>query len=412
MSTWTKQKIGEVSAVIPGFAFKSSDFSEQGKPIIKIKNIQSNFSVSINDCDFVNDEVFEKRNLEKYRIRPKEALIAMTGATIGKVGRFTAEKKIYLNQRVALFRPQKINNDFLWSLLRSQKYQEILKRIGGGAAQANMSSFQIEEIEIETPDLPTQTRIASVLSAYDDLIENNEKRIKRLEEMAQLLYTEWFVKFKFPGHEKAKMVDSGTEYGKIPERWKVKKLGDFAKLISRGSSLTYVENGGIPVVNQRCVRNGLVQWEAVQYAKPLNNRSEDLYLNKYDCLINSMGVGTLGRVSRNLSILGKAIVHNCITLIRTQKPNTDSAYLYYFVKSKENYFISSGVGATGQTSLKPEIAANLLMLIPKATILEKYSEVVIPMWNEMSLLLQKNQNLSSARDLLIPQLVTGRRELK
>lgn len=67
------------------------------------------------------------------------------------------------------------------------------------------------------PDIKTQTQIASIISTYDDLIENNEKRIKTLEEMAQRLYTEWFVNFKFPGHEKVKMVDSGTEYGKVPE---------------------------------------------------------------------------------------------------------------------------------------------------------------------------------------------------
>ena len=90
-----------------------------------------------------------------------------------------------------------------------------------------------------------QKNIASVLSTYDDLIENNEKRIKTLEEMAQLLYTEWFVKFKYPGHEKVKMVVSGTEYGKISEGWKVKKLGEIV-YAQYGYTASAEENNDYP----------------------------------------------------------------------------------------------------------------------------------------------------------------------
>src|SRR3989338_4710976 len=155
MSTWAKQELGNVTNVIPGFAFKSSDFLDVGKPILKIKNIQSDFLISLENCDHVKNEVFKNKNLNKYKIAPKEILVAMTGATIGKVGRFTLNREVYLNQRVALFRCKNINNDYLWALLRSSKYQEILKNLGNGTAQANMSSSQIEKIEIEIPDLPT-----------------------------------------------------------------------------------------------------------------------------------------------------------------------------------------------------------------------------------------------------------------
>ena len=106
-----------------------------------------------------------------------------------------------------------------------------LEKFNAGAGVPTLNRNHLDELILEVPDLATQTRIASVLSAYDDLIENNEKRIKALEEMAQLLYTEWFVKFKFPGHEKVKMVDSGTEYGMIPEGWDVGRLGEIADLI-------------------------------------------------------------------------------------------------------------------------------------------------------------------------------------
>lgn len=95
----------------------------------------------------------------------------------------------------------------------------------------------VKNFEFTIPDMETQVRIASILSAYDDLIENNEKRIKILEEMAERLYREWFVKFQFPGNEKVKKIESGTEYGIIPEGWEVKKLGDGLN-ISKGKNIT------------------------------------------------------------------------------------------------------------------------------------------------------------------------------
>lgn len=116
----------------------------------------------------------------------------------------------------------KVNNRYFYYkyLLNTLRY------LDSGSAQSQITIKDLENLQIEFPDLQTQNRIASALSPYDDLIENNEKRIKALEQMAQLLYTEWFVKFKFPGNEKVKMADSGTEYGMVPEGWDVKSLID------------------------------------------------------------------------------------------------------------------------------------------------------------------------------------------
>lgn len=418
MSTWTKQKLEDLVDFIDGDRGKQypkhEEFSDSGDCLfLSTKNVP-NTRFDFTEKMFISAEKDSK--LRKGKLKRGDYVLTTRG-TVGNFAHFGNHigfENVRINSGMVILRKksEKLENAYLQYYLMGPSFGGQTKSRVSGSAQPQLPIRDMLSIEVMLPNNETQTRIASVLSAYDDLIGNNEKRIKTLEEMARLLYVEWFVKFKFPGHEKVRLIDSGTQYGKIPEGWGVKKLREFSKLVSRGASLTYVENGGFPVVNQRCVRNGLVRWEAVQYAKPLSARNEDLYLNKYDSLINSMGVGTLGRVSRNLSILGKAIIHNCITLIRTHNPETESTYLYYFVKSKEKHFISLGVGATGQTSLKPETVANLLMLIPEVTILKKYSAAVIPMWDEMALLLQENQNLSKTRDLLIPQLVTGRRELR
>jgi type I restriction enzyme S subunit len=133
---------------------------------------------------------------------------------------------------------------YYWILSHAGKAQ--LKRCQIGSSQPALTIVLLKQMEIDLPPLPVQKKIASILSAYDDLIENNERRIRILEEMAQNLYREWFVNFRFPGHEKVKMVNSPL--GKIPEGWDVKKLGDGIAL-AYGKALKAADrkSGEVPV---------------------------------------------------------------------------------------------------------------------------------------------------------------------
>ena len=280
-----------------------------------------------------------------------------------------------------------------------------------------MSSFQIEEIEINLPDLSTQSRIASVLSAYDDLIENNEKRIKALEEMAQLLYTEWFVKFKFPhsrqspggqaGHQKVRMVDSGTEYGMIPEGWRVKRLGDVSKINSenlvKGAEpevINYIDIASVstgkidniqevffataPGRARRILRHGDIIWSTV---RP-NRKSYTLVIKPVENLISSTG----------------------FAVIRASK--IPYAYLYLVVTSDS--FCTYLIGRT-KGSAYPAVSSDdfevATVLVPETGLLEKFNVLCEPVILEIDKLQKQNESLSEIRDLLIPQLVTGKKEL-
>ncbi len=127
-----------------------------------------------------------------------------------------------------------------------------------GAAQDNLSLEKIDNIKINVPNVQTQSQISSVIFAYDNLIENNEKRIKILEETAQILYTEWFVKYKYPGYEKEKMINSNTSYGKIPEGWKIGKICDVVDIISGYpfKSSAYINDGVYKIVTIKNVQDG------------------------------------------------------------------------------------------------------------------------------------------------------------
>ena len=153
-------------------------------------------------------------------------ILVTSSGTIGDIGRVKSEHlPLMMNTSVIRFHtsaPEKVIDEYLFGFLRSTLFFNQIKSFAIGAAQTNFGPAHLKQMYMPTPPLPTQKKIASVLSAYDYLIENNERRIKILEEMAQSIYQEWFVNYRFPGHENVKMVDS--ELGEIPDGWKASSL--------------------------------------------------------------------------------------------------------------------------------------------------------------------------------------------
>ena len=192
---WEKVEIGKISKVISGFAFKSKNFQPFGIPVIKIKNIKDeNILLDESDCVDSAIEVPIRFHLSKGDI-----LISLTGShitlpssVVGRVAKYRHETNSYLNQRAGKFIDidnEKCHKDYLfYFLLQKETLTKIANKAQGAANQANISPGDVEGVEINLPSLPTQRKITSILSAYDDLIENNLKRIKLLEEKAFLSY--------------------------------------------------------------------------------------------------------------------------------------------------------------------------------------------------------------------------------
>jgi len=406
--------LGSVAKVISGFAFKSAEFNETGIPVIKIRNIQ------LGEIDLTETQCVPEHYLSidiKYHVHFGDILISLTGShinqpnsVVGRVARYRRGlPKALLNQRagkVLIRKPDKCDTGFLYYHLYVEEIRREIAAFAHGAAnQANVSPGQIESLCLYLPSLPTQRKIAAILSAYDDLIENNRRRIKIMEEMAQNLYREWFVKFRFPGHQQAHFNDSPL--GPIPEGWEVSSVRNASSLVSRGPSLKYSDKEGIPVLNQRCVRDGEISLDTIQHAEPLGKNKEHLYLRQYDILINSMGVGTLGRVSRNVSIIEKMIIHNCITVVRPDVSRVSAPQLFYCIKDNQTRFESLGVGATGQTSLRPEVIKETSILLPTEEVSKQFSHFVLPLWDQVGVLKRRNEVLRRTRDLLLPRLISG-----
>ncbi|NLX51088.1 MAG: restriction endonuclease subunit S [Deltaproteobacteria bacterium] len=285
---------------------------------------------------------------------------------------------------------------------RTPVIRQALTAYGGGTNISNLNQDILNALEVPFPPLPTQQKIAAILSVYDDLIENNLRRIKILEEMSQNLYREWFVKFRFPGHEKARFVDSPL--GKIPEGWEVTTINAVTSYINRGVTPKYDDSSTSLVINQKCIRDHKLN---LIYARPHRSSVVNAkYVQFGDVLINSTGVGTLGRVTQVYEVLRETTVDTHVSIVRPACAD-DIDYFGLTMIDMESHFESLGAGATGQTELRRDRIGETEIILPPSELRKQFSEHVTSCRKMILNLLKRNVNLRLTRDLLLPKLVSG-----
>lgn len=261
-----------------------------------------------------------------------------------------------------------------------------LKRFNSGVGVPTLNRNDLDTLETAIPPLPTQRKIAAILSTYDNLIENNLRRIKVLEEMAQLIYREWFVNFRFPGHEKVQMVDS--ELGMIPEGWQVTTFGDLFT-IEYGKTLPVKEmssDGEYPVYGA----GGVIGYHTKCVAQ------EKVAL--VTCRGN--GSGTVWRTR------GPAfITNNSLSLL----PKDSSVNLeYYFVETLAKHSnVRGALSGSAQPQITIEGLSTVPAILPQPSLVCAYCDLVRPIPELVDQIYGKNINLHHTRDLLLPKLVTG-----
>jgi len=287
---------------------------------------------------------------------------------------------------------------YLFDALLQRRFQ----RFTQGAAQDNLSQEKLLSLKFPTPDLRTQKRIADILSTYDDLIENNRRRIQLLEQSARLLYKEWFVRLRFPGYAYVKIKDG------VPEGWTQKTINELSSYLNRGITPKYDDDSTGIVVNQKCVRERLVNLDlARRQAKEVPKGK----LVKFgDVLVNSTGEGTLGRVAQLTFEIENCTVDSHITIVRPAK----GVPVYYFglyLTSLESYFSTMGRGATNQTELSRSTIGDISMLVPASVLAKEFEGLVDPIYQQINRLIVQNKKLTEARDLLLLRLMNGEIEV-
>ena len=261
---WVTRTLGqicdEVGGIIRTGPFGSqlhqSDYQDEGLPVVMPKDIVDG-RVSVEGIARIGDEDVER--LSQHRLKKGDIVYGRRG-DIGRRALITQREAGWLCGtgclRISLG-DSVLDPTFLYYYLGEAKVIGWIYNQAIGATMPNLNTSIIRSIPITYPSLPVQRKIAAILSAYDDLIENNTRRIEILEEMARSLYHQWFVNFRFPGHEQVKMVDS--ELGLIPEGWEIKKVGDVAKVISGYAFKSNdFQEKGIPVIKIKNIRVGTV----------------------------------------------------------------------------------------------------------------------------------------------------------
>lgn len=295
----------------------------------------------------------------------------------------------------AVLRPsEKIDSRFLYYTVADQSFTDYLVSRVKGAAYPAVDVETFKQAEINLPPLPIQRKIAAILSAYDDLIENNTRRIKILEEMAQLIYRDWFVKFRFPGHEKVRMVDS--ELGPIPEGWKVKKLGEVCNiLMGQSPKSKYYNTKGEGLPFHQGVSNFNDRYPTHEVYCTIDKR----IAHAGDILFSVRApVGRINIADRKL------IVGRGLAAIR-HKAGLQS-FLYYQLKAifKEEDII--GNGAIFNSITKQDLL-NVKVIVPSDGVDNDFNNMVEHIDQLILSLTRKNTILRRTRDLLLPKLISG-----
>lgn len=414
MITWSKQKLCEICDVRDG-THDSPKPAQFGYPLVTSKHITKN-KIDLESTYFISEDDYNSVN-KRSKVDKFDILISMIG-TVGEVVLVKDEPNFAIKNVGLIKTNNEILSKYLFYYLISPTGQNVLKSFHTGATQKFISLGKLRNLPVRLPPQKNRESIASILSAYDDLIENNQRRIKVLEEIPQRLYVEWFIKFKFPGHEKVHMVDSGTVYGLIPEKWEVKALGEAMRFV-RGRSYSSEQisdtNGDYYIVNLKSFnRGGGFRFDGEKYySGPIN---DDQLLRQGDVVVAVTDMtndrAVIARPARVPCISSKKVTLSA-DVVKMISEEVPTSFIYYCL-SDHRFTEATKQKANGANvlHLKPAAILEYMAVIPPIDILGEFEKKCHSMLELIDALLQQNQCLAKIRDLLIPQLVTGKRFLK
>ena len=391
-----------------GSALGRKHYTAEGVPVIRGAQLSGDGRFSLNDLVFVSDEKAD-RHLGNLAY-PGDVIVTQRG-TLGQVGLIPHDQQfdrflLSQSQMKITVDPLVADAEFVYLALRGPEANQRLIDYATTSGVPHVNLETLRKFQLSLPDLDTQRRIAAFLSAFDRLIELVKRRIELLENLAQVLYREWFVHFRFPGHEGMKFIDS--ELGPIPREWPVQRVKDVAASVTRGIAPKYADDGRWAVVNQRCIRDQQVTFSLARRHE--GSVADAKQLRFGDVLINSTGVGTLGRVAILLTEPGPATVDSHVTIARPASMDMHPWFGMY-VLGRESDFQAMGTGSTGQTELGRAAVEELLVTVPPTAVLAAFGDVVWPLLRPLPVLAAHRDELAATRDLLLPRLVTGQLDI-
>ncbi len=377
--SWRKITLEDICISIADGDHQPPPKSDNGIPFVTISNITNTNKLDFTDTMFVSQEYYDNLN-DKRRAHTGDILYSVVGS-FGIPVFIDKEQKFVFQRHIAILRPdpQKIVPRFLYYMMLSRDFYMKADTVALGAAQRTISLTALRKMEMEVPPYNVQEKIVKILKPFDDLIENNQKQIKLLEEAAQRLYKEWFVDLRFPGYENTKVVDG------VPEGWSRRKVTDFLE-VKYGKDHKILEDGDIPAYGSGGI---------IRKVKSILYSGESILIPRKGSLNNIMYVtGDFWTIDTMFF----------------SKPRMDNIlkYTYLFLKGIDMYSFNIGAAVPSMTV---KILDGIDILQPDEKTLLRFEKIMNPIFRKIEILGTQTEMVQETRDRLLPKLINGEIEV-
>lgn len=360
----------------------------------------------LSNCDFITEN--KDQSLRKGKLKRKDIVLTTRG-TVGSVAYYSDNIKyenIRINSGMVIIRCQ---NDFLpeylYQVLKSDNVKKQFELLSSGAAQPQLPIKSLIHIRIPKTDISNQYKISEILTNYDDLIDNNLRRIELLERSAELLYKEWFVNLRFPGYEGIE-IDNG-----VPKGWKIIPLNEICEKINYGyTASANAEKIGPKYLRITDIVPDIINWDNVPHCDIPENKKESFLLKEGDIVVARTGA-TVGYAKRINKRIPETVFASYLVRLRIKKEYSN-IFLGHIIES-ESYknFIKSRVIGAAQPNANAKIISSIKILYSSEYVLQKFDEIISSINEQKEILSIQNLKLAKARDLLLPKLINGEIEV-
>ncbi|MDG4716531.1 restriction endonuclease subunit S [Winogradskyella marincola] len=403
---WDKVELGRICSIKGGKRLpKGHELIEieTDHKYIRARDIK-NGKINFDQPTYISESTFNL--ISRYIVNKGDVIITIVGANIGDTAMVTGEfdgANLTENAVKLVSDKDKADSLFLKYALVPNYMKYYFQIVASGAAQDKLGIYKIKKIKINLPPLKTQRKIASILSAYDDLIENNLKRIKLLEEQAQLTYEEWFVRFKFPGHETTKF----DEETGLPEGFNNEK---FENLFTINNGYAFksndYRNDGVKILRTKDYSQ--TKWISIDQPIYLSKKKAENYsryfVKEYDLMLIMVGasIGNYGIVlPKDLGVLQ----NQNQWAIRSK----NKEYNFFKILMMEDLIKSLLNKKTGAARdfFRASFLKEMVVVVPDNSIIKQFNDLIEPIYSAINTLFSQNQHLKEARDILLPRLMSG-----
>jgi len=411
-TNWKQVRLGDIcEQITDGKHGDCQDEADSGFYFLSAKDILDGQMLYGNARQITKTDFADTH--KRTRLEPYDILLTNSG-TIGRMALAPNEERTFrttFQKSVAILKPRRsaVIPHFLYYLLLQENKR--LTDFAGGTAQKNLLLRDMRAFPVYLPPLHIQGRIAGILSAYDDLIEDNSRRMKTLEEMARTIYHEWFVNFLFPGHDKFKTIES--DHGSIPKGWEWGTVGDVLSTLESGSrpkgGAAEIPNGVPSIGAENIIGLGRYDYSKEKYvSREFFEKMNRGHLRDGDVLLYKDGAH-IGRKSmfRDAFPHEECAINEHVFILRCNERCTQSYLFFWLDQAGMTQNIRNLNANAAQPGINQSGVRGLPILIPPESVLEAFDFVVDPMLSQLFNLAKKNNVLGPTRDLLLPKLISG-----